>query len=571
MSTFLDTGLREDLLTAVQELGFEEPTPIQEKTIPFVLDSKQDLIALAQTGTGKTAAFGLPLLQMVDTDSEATQVLILCPTRELCIQIATDLKSFAKYIPDLHILAVYGGSSIGQQIKALKRGAHVVVGTPGRTKDLLHRGKLHLDTLERVVLDEADEMLRMGFKEEVNAILADTPKDKQTLLFSATMSQAMSGITRQYMHQPAELSVAARNVGNSKVAHHFYVVQSRDKYEALKRIVDMNPDFYGIVFCRTRRDSKEIAQKLIQDGYPAEALHGDLSQEQRDEVMQKFRVKQIQILAATDVVSRGLDVEELTHVINLNLPDEPEVYVHRSGRTGRAGKAGVSVAIITKRQGRKLQEIERHAQIRFHRQQVPNAQAIQEKQLWNFVTKVDQTPVDEAQIAPLLDTVYAQFEHLSKEELIQKMISAELSRTLSYYDGARDLNSSYEPEKKREQRGNLVTLKFNLGKAHDIHPAWLITLVNETLDSKEAKIGQISILKRHSFFEIDQWAVEPLIEALNESRLLGERINIQVTEERMPQSRGRRPRPYKGGKSSSYKGNFRKHKKGGKKSFRKSR
>ena len=365
MNTFAETGLQDEILDAVRELGFEKPTPIQAKAIPYVLDSNQDILAFAQTGTGKTAAFGLPAIHLTEVDERTTQTLVLCPTRELCLQITKDMESYAKRVRGLNIVAVYGGASIDKQIKALNRGAHIVVGTPGRTKDLLKRKKLKLENVERVVLDEADEMLTMGFKDDLEAILAKTPDDKQTLLFSATMSKGIMAVTKEYMHDPVKLTVARMNVGAENVQHIYYMVHAKDRYEVLKRIADMNPNIYSIVFCRTRRETKEVANKLMHDGYNADALHGDLSQAQRDEVMGRFRKRHLQILVATDVAARGLDIDDLTHVINFNLPDSAEIYTHRSGRTGRAGKSGISIAIIHTRETRRLREIERLSKITF--------------------------------------------------------------------------------------------------------------------------------------------------------------------------------------------------------------
>ncbi len=371
MNNFIDLGLDTSLVNAVSDLGFSTPTPIQTETIPLLLDTDRDILGLAQTGTGKTAAFGLPSIQLTDIKNKRTQTIILSPTRELCIQITKDLQAYSKYTKGISILAVYGGSSIDTQIKALRRGVHIVVGTPGRTKDLINRGILQLENIERVVLDEADEMLTMGFKDDLDAILAKTPKEKQTLLFSATMPSEMLTITKKYMHNIVEIKVAKVNIGAENVEHHYYMAQARDRYEALKRIVDINPDIYGIVFCRTRRETTTIANKLSQEGYNADALNGDLSQSQRDDVMGRFRKKSLQLLIATDVAARGIDINELTHVINFNLPDEPEIYTHRSGRTGRAGNNGISVAIINTRELGKIKQIERKSGVQFTQKLIP--------------------------------------------------------------------------------------------------------------------------------------------------------------------------------------------------------
>lgn len=405
MKLFDNETLSPEILKAINELGFKNPTPIQEKTIPAILDNPTDLIALAQTGTGKTAGFGLPIIQLINDYKKTNQALILCPTRELCLQISKDLTEFSKYKKNVKITAVYGGTSIVPQLKDLKKGTHIVVGTPGRTLDLIKRKALNVSNIQWLVLDEADEMLQMGFKDELDAILASTPSSKQTLLFSATMPNDVRKIAQNYMHKPAEIAVGEKNKGADLVKHIYYMVKAADKYLALKRIADINPNIYGIVFCRTRRETKEIADKLIQDGYNADALHGDLSQSQRDFVMQRFRMGALQLLVATDVAARGLDVNNLTHVINYNLPDETEIYIHRSGRTGRAGKSGISIAIAHSKEMRKIRDIEKLVGKKFEYKKIPSGHEICEKRLFNLVDKVEQVVVDESQIESFLPVI----------------------------------------------------------------------------------------------------------------------------------------------------------------------
>jgi len=537
MNTFADTGLQEDVLKAVQELGFESPTPIQAQTIPHLLTSSQDLMGFAQTGTGKTAAFGLPLVHLADEEVQRPQALILCPTRELCLQITRDIEGFSKYRRRVRTVAVYGGASIGQQIKAIAKGAQIVVGTPGRMRDLIERKKLDLSQIHRLVLDEADEMLNMGFKEELDAILARVPESKQTLLFSATMSKEVQRISQQYMNDPRQVSVARRNAGADQVEHHYYLVRAQDKYEVLKRLADIHPDFYGIVFCRTRRDTKEIANKLLQDGYDADAIHGDLSQQQRDEVMGRFRSRQLQLLVATDVAARGLDVEALTHVVNFNLPDDPEVYVHRSGRTGRAGKSGLSVALIHSREQRKLKSIEQKAGIRFEKRTVPSGEDICRTQLYRLIDKVKEVKVDD-QIESFLPVIYEKLEGLSREELIQHFVSAEFNRFLEYYKDARDINlsaksagSSAPKKKSRSERRKtpFASLYLNVGAKQNLNPARLIGLINNALDSGEAAIGKIDIGHKGTIFELDEKVAPVLRDALSGHRYNGIELQLEVS------------------------------------------
>ncbi len=514
MDNFKQTRLHPDILKAITKMGFETPTPIQAKTIPHLMASAHDLIATAQTGTGKTAAFGLPSIHLTDIEDRRTQTLVLCPTRELCMQITKDLGNFSKYINGMNILAVYGGASIQSQIKSLKKGAQIVIGTPGRTKDLIKRKRLNISHVARVILDEADEMLTMGFKEDLEMILAQTPQKKQTLLFSATMSKRVVEITKSYMNNPLEIAAARMNIAADNVQHIYYMVNAKDRYEAIKRIIDINPGIYGIVFCRTRRETKEVANKLMHDGYNADTLNGDLSQVQRDDVMGRFRNRQLQILVATDVAARGLDVDDLSHVINFNLPDDDEIYVHRSGRTGRAGKKGISIIIIHTREMRKIREIEKKFSITFIRETVPSGLDICKKRLYTLIDKVENVKVDEQQIGQFMPDIYKKLEWLEREELVKHFVSTEFNRYLSYYKNARDINISGDSmggersKREKQSRGDRRNTSFagfyvNVGFQHKLNPGRLIGLINECLRSSDAVIGKIEVMKTFSFFEID--------------------------------------------------------------------
>jgi len=531
MTTFKETGLKPEILQALNDLGFEKPTPIQEKSIPQLLDSDQDLMALAQTGTGKTAAFGLPIIQKIDPSSKKTQALIIAPTRELALQITDDLKNFSKYIKGINIVTVYGGSSIENQIRDLRKGAQIVVATPGRAKDLINRGKLHLDQVKFVVLDEADEMLTMGFKDDLDAILNATPKDKQVLLFSATMSKEIERIAKNYMKNAAKISVAEINKGADTVEHIYHMVNAKDRYEVLKRIADMNPDIYAIVFTRTRREAKDVAAKLMQDGYNADAIHGDLSQAQRDEVMKRFRNKQLQLLVATDVAARGIDVNNLTHVINYNLPDQSEYYTHRSGRTGRAGNKGTSIAIIHSREKGKLKEIEKKSGIKFRYQLVPNGEEICSRQVLSLSDKIVNTEVDDTQIEPFLEAIYNKFENLDREELIKRFVSTEFNRFLKYYKNARDINIvDDKKDRGRNKKGNsnLTRMFLNVGKKENLTPLRLIGIINNALDNGNAEIGKIEVLKNFSFFEIEPKAAQQLLTKIKSQTFEGRNLSVEI-------------------------------------------
>ena len=541
MKLFEEMGLDDSLLKAVKDLGFETPTPVQEQVIPKILSDKVDLVGLAQTGTGKTAAFGLPLIQLADESKKEVQSLILCPTRELCVQITNDLKSFAKHKKGFNIIPVYGGASIETQIKSLKKGGQIIVGTPGRMLDLIKKKHVKIENIRWLVLDEADEMLNMGFKEDLDAILQKTPAVKQTLLFSATMPAEISRIAAKYMHEPHEISVGKKNTGTENVRHEYYVAQAKYRYEVLKRIADMNPKIYGIVFCRTRRETKDVADKLMKDGYNADALHGDLSQSQRDYVMGRFRQGQLQMLVATDVAARGLDVNNLTHVINYNLPDELEAYIHRSGRTGRAGKYGVSISIVHTRETNKIVRLEKMVGQSFKRKPVPGGKEICKKQLFTLIDKVEKVELNEEQIAEFLPEINNKLSWLSREDLIKHFVSVEFNRFLSYYKDAADLNIHGEEERSgkkkgrdrgESQRGRRSQKEFsrffvNLGKKNKLNTAKVIGLINDATHTRDIEIGKIEILKSFSFFEVDKAYEEGVLKAFSK-KVYYEGIKVSV-------------------------------------------
>ena len=547
MSTFLDLGLKEPITRALTDLGYEKPTVIQEKAIPQIISSEEDLKAFAQTGTGKTAAFSLPIIEQVDTEDSSVQAIILSPTRELAVQIGNNIEQFSKYLPKLKTTTVYGGSNIDEQIRKLKRGAQIVVGTPGRTVDLIRRRALKLGNIQWVVLDEADEMLNMGFKDDLDKVLEVTPETKQTLLFSATFPREVEAIARNYMHDPVEISSGEKNSGSENVTHEYYLVSERTRYPALKRIADINPDIYAIVFCRTRRETQQVADNLIRDGYSADSLHGDLSQAQRDSVMEKFRKKNIQMLVATDVAARGLDVNNLTHVINHKLPDQIENYNHRSGRTGRAGNKGVSIVLVSNKERGKLRPIERILKKKFNHVPIPSGKEICEKQLFNIIDKVHSTEVNTSQIEEFLPSVYEKLEDLSREELIQKFVSMEFNSFLSYYENAEDLNnissSSRDRDSSRRRRGgndeNMTRFFINLGRKDKLNPAKLIGLINDQQIGKKVEIGAIDILDTFSFFEIDKSYKEATLSAFseNEPEFNGRYVNVEITKTNRNNSR----------------------------------
>ncbi|MCF6184684.1 MAG: DEAD/DEAH box helicase [Bacteroidales bacterium] len=553
MQTFEETGINPQIIKAVSELGFEKPTPIQELTIPYLLEKKKDLVALAQTGTGKTAAFGLPILNQIDLNSKTTQALILSPTRELCIQISNDIKSYSKYLNNIRIGTVYGGASADKQIAELNKGCQIVVGTPGRVLDLKKRKKLKVNNIRYMVLDEADEMLDMGFKDDLDAILETTPEDKQTLLFSATMPPEISKIAKKYMHDADEISAGEKNVGAENVNHHYYLTKAKDRFKALKRILDSHPNIYSIVFCRTRRDTKEVADKLIENGYNAEALHGDLSQAQRDYVMNRFRVKHLQILVATDVAARGLDVNDLTHVINYNIPEEPKIYIHRSGRTGRAGKTGISVSLIHSRELFRLRDIEKKLGKKITRKSIPSGKEICERQLFNLIDKVEKIEIDNAQIEPFTDVIYKKLSWLSREELINHFVSIEFNRFLSYYKDAPDLNidenaserNESKRSNKRRDKGDFSRFFINLGSKKKVSPAKLIGLINDQTQMRDINIGRIDILDSFSFFEVESKYEEEILNAFSDCKYKGINVSVELSKEKKSsQNGGTRKRNY---------------------------
>ena len=506
---FKELGLREEIITAVDELRIEEAMPIQEKSIPFIKNESKDLVALAQTGTGKTAAFGLPILDSIDENLRATQALVIAPTRELCVQISNDLKNFSKHIKGMKIVPVYGGENIITQLKQLDVTPQIVVATPGRLIDLMKRKKVDLSGIRYLVLDEADEMLNMGFKEDIETILESTPESRRTFLFSATMPKDVEEMSRNYMGEREQITIGTKNSGNENVEHIYYMVQAKDRYLALKRIVDMNPDIYAIIFCRTRQETQEVAEKLMKDGYNADALHGDLSQAQRDAVMQKFRIKHLQILVATDVAARGLDVSDLTHVINYNLPDDIESYTHRSGRTGRAKNKGVSIAIIHTKEKHRIKSIERIIKREFIRKDVPNGMDICKKQLFHLINRMENVEVNSEQIDPLLPEIFSKLEYLDKEEIIKKFVSLEFNRFLEYYKDARDLNVKETPKEggngnggKKKKSGRKTRLKMNLGERDRITPKRLLGIINDTVGDKTISINDIEITQRYTFFDV---------------------------------------------------------------------
>lgn len=519
--TFQQTGLQPELLTAIGELGFQTPTEIQEQAIPFLLQNNQDLIGLAQTGTGKTAAFGLPVLQQINVENKKVQVLILCPTRELCLQIAKDINSYASQLQKIKTLAVYGGTSIGKQNKQLKKGVHIVVGTPGRTLDLIKRKSLNVSSINTLILDEADEMLNMGFQEDLQSILKTTPSEKRTLLFSATMPNAITGIVQKFMTNPHTIQIAKKNIGASQVEHHFYVAKAQDRFSTLQRLVDANPDIYGIIFCRTRRETQQIADKLMSAGYNADTIHGDLSQNQRDSVMNNFKNKTLQLLVATDVAARGIDVEELTHVINYQLPDDPEVYIHRSGRTGRAGNKGISICIINTREGRRLAQIENMLGKEFIKQQIPTGEDICKIQIEHFIQQIKNTNKDTNIIQQYWPIIEKEIGHLTSDQIINRLFSLEISRFLDTYQNAEDLNAKLSAKKQkidsrgRKRPNNWQGFTLQSGSKQRMNPKRLIALVNEQTDSNDIPIGEIIVKTKTTYFEVDANDAQRIEEAFD--------------------------------------------------------
>ncbi len=541
MKSFENFGISDQLLQGLSSLGFTTPTPVQSKVIPLVLEKQQDLVALAQTGTGKTAAFGLPLIERIDLKNRKPQALILCPTRELCVQVARDLQDFSRFVKGLKVLAVYGGTSIYEQIKTLQRGVQIIVATPGRLNDLIRREKVNISGVRYVVFDEADEMLQMGFQDELNAILSHTPADKNTLLFSATMSKEVAGIARRYMTDPVELTCGKRNAGAENVTHEYYMVHAKNRYLALKRIVDNHPGIYSIIFCRTRLETSNVAAKLIQDGYNADALHGELSQAQRDQVMKKFRQRSLQLLVATDVAARGLDVNDLTHVINYNLPDDVSAYTHRSGRTGRAGRGGISIALIHMKEKYRIAQIEKRINRKFKQCKVPTGMEICRRQLAGMLEEVIGVDVDHDQIDPLYAPVAEQLAHLDREELIKKFISLEFNRFLSYYKDAPDLNVRDDgrkqqrlgdKQKKSRQgtagHGRFTRFALNVGRRQGIGPEGLIGKINEIPGVGRIKIGKINIKRNSAHMEAETKFTAQILAAFQHAEINGKTVSIEV-------------------------------------------
>lgn len=522
-------------------MGYESPMPVQEEVIPFLLGEDNDVIVLAQTGTGKTAAYGLPILQKINVDLVQPQALVLCPTRELCLQIADDLNEYSKYISRLHVLPVYGGSSIESQIRSLKRGVHVVVATPGRLLDLMNRKTVDLNAVHNVIMDEADEMLNMGFSDSINAILAEVPPSRNMLLFSATMPQGIAAITKKYMNNPKEIVIGKKNEGNKNIRDIYFMVRAQDKYLALKRIADFYPNIYGIIFCRTRKETQEIADKLIQDGYNADSLHGELSQAQRDYVMQKFRLKNLQLLVATDVAARGLDVDDLTHVINYGLPDDIESYTHRRGRTGRAGKTGISISICHVREKGKIRNIERVINKKFEKGEMPTGNEICAKQLFNLVDQIEKVKVNEEEIAELMPQIYRKLEWLDKEDIIKRIVSLEFNRMIDYYKDADEIETVDEKSsrKERAERGEngkrhqaeegFVRFFINFGKTDRMNVNQLIELINRCVPGK-VRIGRIDLMEKFSFFEVEEKEARRVEKSMNGYELEGRRISVEPAQ-----------------------------------------
>ena len=583
--TFEELGLKSEVLKSLKELGFEAPTPIQQEAIPHLLGENSDFVGLAQTGTGKTAAFGLPLVSKVKENVKLPQGLVICPTRELCLQIAKDLQSYSNHLK-ISVQSVYGGTDIRKQMTDIKRGVTVIVATPGRLVDLINRKAVNLSEVEYVVLDEADEMLNMGFKEDIDAILSQTPDWKNVWLFSATMPKEVAQIAKNYMENPLEVSIGHKNQSNENIEHIYFVVKERDRYAALKRLIDFNPNIYGLVFCRTRRETALVAEKLGKEGYSAEPLHGDLSQAQRDSVMNRFREKNLQILVATDVAARGIDVDNISHVINYNLPDEIENYTHRSGRTARAGKKGESLVLINTGEGYKIRQIEGKIRTTFIKGEIPEPKEICEAQLLKLVSKVIATEVKEDDIAEFLPPVMAEFENLTKEEVVKRFISAEFNRFLDYYERAGDLNAKAGRDRDagrdgdrgnrrdrsdrndrgdrgdrrerapRKEDANKTRFFVNLGQRDGLNPGGLLRVVCDSTGLQSSNVGKIDILASYSFFEADNDLADKIIKEVNGTEYEGHTVNVEVTTKK-PSSggnAGRRPGGGGGGGSRSFGG-----------------
>ncbi|MFT7072102.1 MAG: ATP-dependent RNA helicase DeaD [Patiriisocius sp.] len=539
MTAFKALGLDEQLLQAITDMGFETPSEVQEEAIPLLLDEDRDLVALAQTGTGKTAAFGFPMLQKIDIESRTTQGLILSPTRELCMQITNEMKSYGKYKKGLNVVAIYGGASIQDQARQIKKGAQVIVATPGRMKDMISRRMIDISKIEYCVLDEADEMLNMGFYEDITEILSHSPEEKSTWLFSATMPREVSSIAKKFMHNPLEVTVGSKNVGSENVEHEYFVVSGRDRYPALKRLADANPEIFSVVFCRTKRDTQKVAEQLIADGYNAGAIHGDLSQNQRDIVMKQFRNRQIQMLVATDVAARGIDVENITHVINYQLPDEIETYTHRSGRTGRAGKNGISMVIVTKSEVRKIKSIEKKIQKAFIKKEIPSGMEICEKQLMHLANNIKNTEINH-DIDAYLPQINEALEDFSKEELIKKFFSVEFTRFYNYYNKAKDINQSEGPSREYSDDTGSTRYFLNVGEKDDFTWMSLKDFLREELNLGNDEVYKVDVKDSFSFFNTDEKHQEMVIKFFEDFKLHGRSVNVEVSTDK--ENRGSRGR-----------------------------
>ena len=554
MNPFIELGIRHDIVNAISELGFETPTPIQEQSIPVLLTGSNDFVGLAQTGTGKTAAFGLPLLELLDFEENHPQALILCPTRELCLQITNDIKNYSKKMGNVHVVAVYGGASISDQLRQIRRGVQIVVATPGRMLDIINRKAIDFSNVKFVVLDEADEMLNMGFQEDIDSILSTTPDTKKTWLFSATMPAEVRRIAKKYMNEPFELTMGTKNTGNVNIEHEYYIVRARDKYAAFKRIVDFNPDIFGIVFCRTKIETQDIAEALIKDGYNADSLHGDLSQQQRDKVMKRYRERSLQLLIATDVAARGIDVNDVTHVINYSLPDEIENYTHRSGRTARAGKTGVSISIINGKELGKIRQIERGLGKKFVKAEIPTGFDVCEKQLFSIVHKIHDVEVNEAQIEQYLPRIMEEFKDLTKEDFIKRFASIEFNRFLDYYKNAPDLNAPVEEGRRdrfdergadrgdsRERRefgkSEYTRLFINLGSVDEFNRGDLLGYICNNAKISGRTVGKIDVKGVYSFFEVPHADTEKVMESFKGIEFKGREVRIEVSGEGTSSSR----------------------------------
>ena len=539
MKTFEELGVSEEIRRAIEEMGYAYPMPVQEEVIPYLLENGHDVVALAQTGTGKTAAFGLPLIQKTVVEENYPQSLVLCPTRELCLQIAGDLNDYSKYVDGLKVLPVYGGSSIESQIRSLKKGVHIIVATPGRLLDLMKRKTVSLSTITNVVMDEADEMLNMGFSEDINAILADVPQERNTLLFSATMSDEIAKIAKNYLHDAKEITIGRRNEGTANVKHIVYMVHAKDKYETLKRIVDYNPKIYGIIFCRTKIETQEIADKLMQEGYNADSLHGDLSQAQRDLVMQKFRIRNLQLLVATDVAARGLDVDDLTHIINYGLPDDTESYTHRSGRTGRAGKTGTSIAIINLKEKNKVKAIEKAIGKQFEKGEIPTAWQICKKQLFKVIDDLEKVKVNEEEINEFMPEIYRKLDWLDKEDLIKRVVSHEFNRFFEYYrdrDEIETVSDSKKGRDREEKKGprkaeaGYTRMHINLGKIDHFNLRGLMAMLNDNT-RRRVDVGRVDLMKKFSFFEVEEKETENVLKAFRGLTWNGRNVVVEIAQD----------------------------------------